>query len=344
MKHTYIAFAPIRICDLGGWSDTWFAKHGNILNIAVRPSAQCIIEVDDASAAGERFFISVDDYGDRYGLDPRNITFGKHPLLDACVKSLPIPRGLDVEVSLHSSVPGGSSTGTSAAITVALLGALDCLTASTRRMMPNELAAKAHEVETVILRQQSGIQDQICSAYGGICYIEMTDYPNAKVSRLPVRQGIRAELESRLSLVFLGRPHYSTTVHSDVISGLANDADSDARIEPFRREAVAGRDALLAGDLSAFGRAMMRNTEAQANLHPSLVSGTARKVFDIARRHGAIGWKVNGAGGDGGSVTLLSNGDKRSQAGMLGEITALGGGIREIGIRLDDSGLRIAHA
>ena len=53
---------------------------------------------------------------------------------------------------------------------------------------------------------------------------------------------------------------------------------------------------------------------------------------------------MNGAGGDGGSVTLLSNGDKRSQAEMLGEITALGGGIREIGIRLDDSGLRIAHA
>ena len=343
MKHTYIAFAPIRICDLGGWSDTWFAKHGNVLNIAVRPSAQCVVEVDDSPAAGERFFISVDDYGERYGLDPRNITFGKHPLLDACVKSLSIPRGLDVEVSLHSSVPGGSSTGTSAAITVALLGALDCLTNTTHRMMPHELAAKAHEVETVLLRQQSGIQDQICSAYGGICYIEMTDYPNAKVTRVPVKSGVRAELESRLSLIFLGRPHYSTTVHSDVINGLTSAGDADAKLEPFRREAKAGRDALLAGDLVAFGQAMMRNTEAQANLHPSLVSDAARKIFDIAKRHGAIGWKVNGAGGDGGSVTLLSNGDKRAQAEMLGELAAIGGGIREIGIRLDDSGMRIAH-
>lgn len=343
MKQTYVAFAPIRICDLGGWSDTWFARHGNVLNIAVRPAAQCIVEVDDAPSSGEHFFISVDDYGERYGLDPQNITFGKHPLLDACVKSLPIPRGLDVEVSLHSSVPGGSSTGTSAAITVALLGALDCLTNTTHRMMPHELAAKAHAVETVLLKQQSGIQDQICAAYGGICYIEMTDYPNAKVTRLPIAQGVRSELESRLSLIFLGRPHYSTTIHSDVISGLSNSNDADAKLDPFRREAVSGRDALLSGDLTAFGQAMIRNTEAQANLHPSLVSATANKIFDIAKRHGAIGWKVNGAGGDGGSVTLLSDGDKAKQKEMLGEIAALGGGVREIGIRLDDFGMRIAH-
>jgi D-glycero-alpha-D-manno-heptose-7-phosphate kinase len=171
----------------------------------------------------------------------------------------------------------------------------------------------------------------------------MTDYPNSKVTRVPVKQCVRDELESRLSLIFLGRPHYSTTIHSDVINGLAGAANADARLEPFRREAVAGRDALLSGDLAAFGRAMIRNTEAQANLHPSLVSATANKIFDIAKRHGAIGWKVNGAGGDGGSVTLLSNGDKRMQTEMLDEIATLGSGFREIGIRLDDFGIRIAH-
>lgn len=31
------AVAPIRICDIGGWTDTWFAKHGAIFNIAVYP-------------------------------------------------------------------------------------------------------------------------------------------------------------------------------------------------------------------------------------------------------------------------------------------------------------------
>ena len=106
--------------------------------------------------------------------------------------------------------------------------------------------------------------------------------------------------------------------------------------------------ALLQKQVDLFGKVMIQNVEAQANLHPSLVSENARKIFDIAKRYGADGWKVNGAGGDGGSVTILSNGDAKAQLDMLREINALGNGIRELGIRelgirLDDAGLRIIH-
>ncbi|MDT5269056.1 MAG: D-glycero-alpha-D-manno-heptose-7-phosphate kinase [Acidobacteriota bacterium] len=37
--------APIRICDNGGWTDTWFARHGKVFNIAVRPHVEVQIEV-----------------------------------------------------------------------------------------------------------------------------------------------------------------------------------------------------------------------------------------------------------------------------------------------------------
>jgi len=343
MKKTILSLAPIRICDLGGWSDTWFAKHGSVLNIAVKPYAQCLLECSEVPEGQERFFISVDDYGERYQIDPHNVTFGNHPLLDACVKSLEIPHGLDVEVSLHSAVPGGSSTGTSAAITVALLGALDCLTRSQRRMTPHELANKAHSVETVHLKQQSGIQDQLCSAYGGVSYIEMDAYPHSVVTRVPVAEATLKELDSRLNLIFLGKPHYSTSVHQTVIKGLVDGVGGD-KLEPLRQEARRGRDALVAGDLKAFGEAMIRNTEGQANLNPALVSLKAVQVFEIAKRYGALGWKVNGAGGDGGSVTILSGGDENAQKEMLAEIAAMGEGVRNIGIRLDPSGMRVIQA
>ncbi len=88
---------------------------------------------------------------------------------------------------------------------------------------------------------------------------------------------------------------------------------------------------------------MIRNTEAQAELNPQLVSDVARQIFEIAKRHGAEGWKVNGAGGDGGSVTLLSGEDPKAREAMLREINAIGNGIREIGIRLNDDGLRLVH-
>ena len=37
--------APIRICDNGGWTDTWFSGHGKIFNIGVYPYAEVQIEV-----------------------------------------------------------------------------------------------------------------------------------------------------------------------------------------------------------------------------------------------------------------------------------------------------------
>jgi D-glycero-alpha-D-manno-heptose-7-phosphate kinase len=74
----------------------------------------------------------------------------------------------------------------------------------------------------------------------------------------------------------------------------------------LRDAAVAARDAVLARDLDAFGHAMIANTEAQGSLHPGIVGADARRVIGLATAQGAVGWKINGAGGDGGSVTLLS--------------------------------------
>ena len=69
---------------------------------------------------------------------------------------------------------------------------------------------------------------------------------------------------------------------------------------------------------------MIDNTEAQGRLHPALVGAEARQVIEIARAHGALGWKVNGAGGEGGSLTLLcgelarqARHDPRDRAGLL---------------------------
>ena len=50
---------------------------------------------------------------------------------------------------------------------------------------------------------------------------------------------------------------------------------------------------------------MIANTDGQRALHADLVGADARRVIDLAARDGAIGWKVNGAGGDGGSLTVL---------------------------------------
>src|SRR5205085_2762253 len=80
------------------------------------------------------------------------------------------------------------------------------------------------------------------------------------------------------------------------------------------------RDAIYAGDFEALGRTMVENTRAQQALHPALVSPAHQQIIDVAREHGAVGWKVNGAGGDGGSVTILTSTDRAAQRTLVRDI------------------------
>ncbi len=289
------ASAPVRICDNGGWTDTWFGGPGRVLNIAVTPGVEVLIR---ATAGPEPVMLVAESFGDRYPVVPGASRTARHPLLEAAIDAFAPPRGLAVEISVRSGVPAGCSTGTSAAVAVALLGALAAV--RSEQLSSREVAYAAHRLEVDVLGAQSGIQDQLSAAFGGIIYLEIEPYPEATVHTLPVWE----ELSPLLTLVFLGRAHDSWAVHRQVIENVGSGRSKVFSL--LRQAAVASRDAVLIQDLDAFGRAMIANTEAQKALHPELVGVDARRLIDIAAAHEALGWKVNGAGGNGGSLTILS--------------------------------------
>ena len=333
------ATAPVRVCDLGGWTDTWFAEYGAVFNMGVYPYAEVQIYVTRGGGTERRITINAENFGDKYVIDNATIAYDRHPLLEACLDIMELPKDLSFEVNLYSNAPAGCSTGTSAAVSVALLGALDLLTEG-RRMTPHEVASMAHRVETEKLGLQCGIQDQLCSAYGGICFIEMHQYPHASVSQIMVPNSIWWELERRLALVFLGKSHSSSEVHGRVIAGFEKQNADKSALAPLRNAAHAGKNALFAGDFPALGRAMVMNTDAQKALHPALVSAEAEEVIALARQHGAVGWKVNGAGGDGGSLTLLFGPESERKRAFLRALPALNQSFQSIPIYLSRFGLR----
>jgi D-glycero-alpha-D-manno-heptose-7-phosphate kinase len=134
------------------------------------------------------------------------------------------------------------------------------------------------------------------------------------------------ELDRRLLTVFLGE-HRSSAVHDEVIASLTEDARA---LDALRRCARDAAVALSNGDLRAYGGALVANTDAQRALHPGLVSDDADAVIAAARAAGALGWKVNGAGGAGGSVTIVC-GDRRPDL-PFGTVLAL---------RLSRQGVRV---
>ncbi|MBL7200395.1 MAG: GHMP kinase [Anaerolineae bacterium] len=331
--------APIRICDNGGWTDTWFAVHGKVFNIGVYPYVEVQIEVFPRQAQEDRIVLHAENYGERYAVRPEIPGWDRHPLLEAAIEYMHIPEEVALQISIYSEAPAGCSTGTSAAVSVALIGALDSLTPG--RLTPHEVADAAHKVETDLLKLQSGIQDQLCSAYGGINFIDMVAYPHAAVSQIHVSNAIWWELERRLVLIYLGKSHSSSAVHEKVIAELEDAGPDCTKLVPLRKTPEMARDAVYAGDFEALGRSMIVNTEAQGELNAALISQDAGQVIDVARENGAIGWKVNGAGGEGGSITLLCGDTSSQKRALIRQIEEANPLFRNIPIYLSRFGLRI---
>jgi D-glycero-alpha-D-manno-heptose-7-phosphate kinase len=84
---------------------------------------------------------------------------------------------------------------------------------------------------------------------------------------------------------------------------------------------------------------MRENTARQAELAPGIVSATAEAVIGVAAEAGALGWKVNGAGGEGGSVTIVCGEDP---APVAESVAGLGPPVRLVPVALSSTGLRIS--
>ena len=306
-----------------------------MLNIAVEPGVEVTAAVRPAAGGLTEVVIDAADYGHRYRyrLDapPR-----LHPMLEAAVAESGLPAGVDLELGVRSAVPPGAGAGTSAAVTVAVIAAIDRLRGEVRPAM--ELARAAHRVETVRLGRQSGVQDQLASAHGGVSFITIDAYPDVVVERVEISTDLAAELDRRLLLVDLGRSHDSAAVHREVIAELEGSrSEADRRLEPLRVAALDGRVALLRGDLDGLAAAMRASTVAQRRLHPALVSAVADRIFGAAAESGAAGWKVNGAGGAGGSVTVLCGVTQNRQA-LVERLTSAGEGVVILPARLAATG------
>jgi len=76
-------------------------------------------------------------------------------------------------------------------------------------------------------------------------------------------------------------------------------------------------------------------------LHPDLVHRDAWRVIEIAAAHGASGWKVNGAGGDGGSITLLCDPRRSARRATIRAIMQDNASLAAIPVAISRVGLSV---
>jgi len=340
--------APVRTADVGGWTDTWFARTGTVCNIALAQHATVRIRAwhpdaggggatrrRRAPSGGVRLVVAMS--GEVYEFEPLDASAlpGRHPMLEAAVAALPPPTPVTVEVG--DDVVLGGGLGGSAAVLVALVAALSTLRDEGRG--PLDLARLAHRCE-VGAGREAGVQDHIAAAFGGISAIEVA-YPDAARAEVLPDPSTRSALQRRLLTVSFGRAHSSSDVHREVIGRLSSPGGS-ATLVALDRIRAAGRaaiDSLRDDDLEGYGRALAENQEALRSMHPGTISNDAEELGRLAAAHGAAGWKVNGAGGAGGSMAVLASADPQRRRAFADAVAARAPW-RVLDVSFDDDGVR----
>jgi D-glycero-alpha-D-manno-heptose-7-phosphate kinase len=316
---------PVRIGDIGGWLDTWFAEYGEILNLSVSSryfnshGSYRNIKVAATKTQVNKnkgiLVISAADPSYDVQCSISNIIKGKFDRKNLLLASAYMVRkyldsGFNIEIDIHSPYPPGASLGTSASVSVAVIKAL-----SDGKISEKEIAEIAFAAETKILGGQSGTQDQFQAAHGlggSINFITVTKYPETKLEKIKISNKTQKNLEAGLITVCYGT-HTSSAEHEKVIKELEKEGPKDPRLQALRGLAKKARKCLERGNLVCFGKVMQKNTEAQRKLCKGIVSSRADSIIEISKMNGAIGWKVNGAGGDGGSITLLFPNRKKAE-------------------------------
>lgn len=239
---------------------------------------------------------------------------GLPELVKAATRRMGRDPGGGYDLVLRCDAPPGSGLGSSSALVVVLVGLLrDHLDVALDR---DGSAHLAYLVERHDLGLHGGLQDHYAAAFGGINLIEFGD--RVVVNPLPVRDGVRRELEANLLLCFTGVTRDSSKITAEQINRLAGRRNGVlAALRAQKAIAMDMTSALLAGDLDAFGHLLGAAWLQKRRISPLISTPRIDQAYDLAIRNGALGGKVTGAGGGGHLMFYCGEGTKPRVADAL---------------------------
>ena len=293
-----IVQTPLRVSFFGGGTDlrSFFAVEGG-----------CVL----SSAIDKYIFITIKKRFDqwlRIGYTRTEMVEAvgevQHELIREALRKTGIGRG--VEVTTMGDIPSaGSGLGSSSTVTV---GALHAMYTFLGEIVPAErLAREACEIEIDVLGKPIGVQDQYIAAYGGLRFMEFTLAGQVLCERIDLGSDLLRRLNESLLLFFTG-----VTRQADSILGeqKRNINDRMAILREMKQMAYTARDELRAGNLEAMGRLLHEGWQLKKQLASQISNGAIDEMYQTARRAGALGGKITGAGG-GGFLLLYCRPERR---------------------------------
>jgi D-glycero-alpha-D-manno-heptose-7-phosphate kinase len=295
-----ISRTPYRISFFGGGTDypAWYREHGGAV-LATSIDKYCYLTARVLPPFFEhKIRVVYSKIENCHEIDEI-----AHPAAREILRFLRFDRG--VEIHHDGDLPARSGIGSSSSFCVGLLHAMHALNG--RMPSKQQLAAEGIHVEQTVLHETVGSQDQVTVAHGGFNHLSFQ--PSGEISVRPVTIGSTRmhQLESHLLLFFTGVKRTS----SDVAQSYVHNFDGNKRNLRIMKDLVDEALAVLSSDrpLDDLGALLHESWLAKRSLSKEVSTAEIDEIYQRARRGGALGGKLLGAGG-GGFLLLFASPDR----------------------------------
>ena len=256
----------------------------------------------------------------------------KHPIIREALFQLNL-KTPQIEISTLADIPAGTGLGSSGSFTTALLKALYMHRMYSLRQ--DDLADLACKIEIDRLGEPIGKQDQYIAAIGGITCFNFHKDDSVTASPLGISINTMFELEDNLLLFFTGFSRSASAILKDQ-DKKSQDSDKGMldNLHYVKELGIRGRDALVQGKINYFGELMHEHWEHKKRRSGGMSNSQIDEWYELARRNGAIGGKLVGAGGGGFLMFLADDRNKLRNAMSLA-------GLEEVRFKFDFEGTKI---
>lgn len=257
----------------------------------------------------------------------------EHPIIREAFNMVGLS-GESLELTSMADIPSGTGLGSSGSFTTSLLKAL--YTHNRQLIHPSEVAKKACEIEIDRLGEPIGKQDQYIAAYGGITCFEFEKDGGVKAWPAKISEETRFNLEDNLLLFFTGYSRSASAILTD--QKVRSSQNDSAMIDNLHAVKESGRESLKAlesGDLRHFAALMDQHWQRKRQRSTGMTNADIDKWYELARKNGALGGKVIGAGG-GGFLAFYADEQKAQLRHVMRQE-----GLKEVRFRFDFEGTKV---
>lgn len=231
----------------------------------------------------------------------------KHPSVRETLKYLELEDG--IEIHNTSDLPARSGIGSSSAFTVGLLNALYSL--MDKPVTKSKLALDAIHIEHNLIKENVGSQDQVAAAFGGFNKTIFAPNHTIDVNPVDLPPEKLETLDNRLMLFFTGFSRTASEIAAEWIKNTPKREKELHTMQGMVDEAIG----ILQNEnqnIDDFGRLLHETWQIKRGLNSAVTTDHIDEIYNRARRAGALGGKLLGAG-QGGFMLIYADPEIQSR-------------------------------